>query len=62
MIVTVEPDEVSVAEPVTVYGAESGEPGHVPVAPSVAVLLPAIKLIFPDTGIAGPEVGVSVKL
>jgi hypothetical protein len=45
-----------------VNGAVSGDPGHVPVAPSVAVLLPAVKRIVPDTGIGGPEVGVSVKL
>jgi hypothetical protein len=62
MMGTVEPKDVSTAEPVTVKLAVSGAPGQVPEIVSVAVELVAVKLIVPGTVIGGPEVGVSVKV
>ena len=62
MMGTVEPEDVSTAEPVTVKLAVSGAPGQVPENVSTAVELVAVKLIVPGTVIGGPEVGVSVKV
>src|SRR5260370_37998191 len=57
MMGTVEPEDVSTAEPVTVKLAVSGAPGQVPENVSTAVELVAVKLIVPGTVIGGPEMG-----
>jgi hypothetical protein len=62
MMGTVEPKDVSTAEPVTVKLAASGAPGQVPEVVSVAVEPLAVNLILPGTVIGGPEAGVSVKV
>ena len=59
---TVEPDSVSVAEPVTVKLDANGAPAQVPIFVSVWLTMLAVKLIVPGTVIGGPETGVSVKL
>jgi hypothetical protein len=59
---SVELDWISVAEPVTVKLLESGAPGQDPDAVWVSVPAAAVKLMVPGTVIAGPDVGVSVKV
>src|SRR5260370_13682049 len=57
MMGTVEPEDVSTAEPVTVKLAVSGAPGQVPENVSTAVELVAVKLIVPVTVIGGARTG-----
>src|SRR5215475_2823676 len=59
---SVEPDWISVAEPVTVKLLERGAPGQGPDAVWVSVPAAAVKLMVPGTVIAGPDGGVSVKV
>ena len=62
VMLTVEPELVSVAEPrLTVQLADSGEPGQEPVADTVWVAAVAVKVVLPGTSCAGP-LQVSVKV